>query len=228
MEKIRHMGLVPAVRAPSADLARRAVSALVEGGIAVIEIPVTVPAAYALIAEIRNLHENDIVMGAGTVLDTEAASRAIQAGAQFIVSPCLNLEVIAFCKRQEIAVIPGAFTPTEIVTAWRAGVDCIKVFPVSAAGGVKYIRSLRVPLPEVPLLPMGGVTIEDASAYLRAGAVAVGVGSDLVDVAALAQNRDDVLIQRAREYVARIREAQVGAFIPSSANHANQQQETTG
>lgn len=227
MERIRQMRIVPAVRVPSADYAKRAVAALVAGGITVVEIPVTVPGVYQLIAEIRKTSGQDILIGAGTVIDTNAAKRAIQAGAQFIVSPCLNLDVIACCKRQDVAIMPGALTPTEIVTAWQAEADCIKVFPVSALGGVSYLKAIRAPLSKVPLMPMGGVSIEDAAQYIRAGALAIGVGSDLVDVAVLAQNRDDVLTRKAKEYVTRVREVQQGNSLqPNSISNSNKYRET--
>ncbi len=204
---IRRIGIVPAVRVPNADYARRAVAAIVEGSISVVEIPVTVPDVYKIIPELKERYAGKILIGAGTVIDAEAAERSIDAGAQFIVSPCLNLDVIAYCKQRDVAILPGALTPTEIVIAWKAGADCIKVFPVSAMGGVDYFKALRAPLPEVPLMPMGGVNIENAARYIQAGALAVGVGSDLVDVTSLSQNCDDALIRKAITYVTRIQEA---------------------
>jgi 2-dehydro-3-deoxyphosphogluconate aldolase/(4S)-4-hydroxy-2-oxoglutarate aldolase len=135
-------------------------------------------------------------VGAGTVLDEKQAAACIAAGAQFLLSPSLNLDVVRHANEAGIAVIPGAFTPTEIVTAWKAGADMVKVFPVSAGGGPAYIKAIRAPLPQIELVPTGGVTLETASAYIQAGASALGVGSDLADAKALKEGRTDSIVKR--------------------------------
>lgn len=206
MQRIFHGMIVPAVRAPSGELTLRAVNAIVAGGITTIEIPVTVPDALRVINLLRQKFP-DLLVGAGTVLDEATACAALMAGAQFIVSPSLHPQVIAFCKRYSIPTIPGAMTPTEVLAAWELGADMVKVFPASAMGGAGYIKALLAPLPQVRLMPMGGVNIETASDYLQSGAAALGVGADLVDIAALRSNNDDKITQKAQLYLAAVRES---------------------
>jgi 2-dehydro-3-deoxyphosphogluconate aldolase/(4S)-4-hydroxy-2-oxoglutarate aldolase len=157
-----------------------------------------------------------VVLGAGTVLDPETARLAVTAGAQFIVAPSLNLDLIRFAKRYSIVVVPGALTPTEILTAWEAGADMVKVFPVRALGP-SYIKDVLAPLPQVRLVPVGGVTVEDAADYIRAGAVAVGLGGELLSKQLIDERRYDELQERARRVVAAIREARVGGTSPVPA-----------
>jgi 2-dehydro-3-deoxyphosphogluconate aldolase/(4S)-4-hydroxy-2-oxoglutarate aldolase len=166
----------------------------------------TVPGAVELIAEVTRRAPHALV-GAGTVLDPQTALRCIEAGAQFVVSPALNLETVAACREAGVAVIPGALSPTEVVTAWNAGADLVKVFPAGAVGGASYIKALKAPLPQIALIPTGGVNLTTAADFIRAGADALGVGSDLVDLAALRRGDAAALTERAQRFVEVVREA---------------------
>ncbi|MGK3963590.1 bifunctional 4-hydroxy-2-oxoglutarate aldolase/2-dehydro-3-deoxy-phosphogluconate aldolase [Sorangium sp. So ce1099] len=207
---IEEIGIVPVVRASSGALAVRAGRALRAGGIEVLEITMTVPDALGVMHEIASKMGSHVLVGAGTVLTADAARGCIEAGAQFIVSPGLNLEVIRVAQELGKAVFPGALTPTEVITAWNAGADAVKVFPCSAMGGAKYLRALRGPLPHVKMLPTGGVNLTTARDFIEAGAVALGVGGELVDTAALEAGQDEVLTERAREFLSVIRAARAG------------------
>ncbi|AUX44559.1 2-dehydro-3-deoxyphosphogluconate aldolase [Sorangium cellulosum] len=201
VRRIEEIGIVPVVRAPRGELAVRAARALCAGGIEVIEITMTVPDALSVMHEIASRMGDHVLVGAGTVLTADAARGCIEAGAEFIVSPGLDLEVIRAAHDLGKAVFPGALTPTEVITAWNAGADTVKLFPCSAMGGAKYLRALRAPLPEVKLMPTGGVNLTTARDFIEAGAVALGVGGELVDAAALAAGKDEVLTERAREFM---------------------------
>jgi len=207
IQRIKDVGLVPVVRAASADEAMRAVEAIKEGGVSVLEITMTVPGALGAIAEVAKRFGDEVVVGAGTVLDAETARACILAGARFIVSPSLNLETIACCRRYGIGVLPGALTPTEVVQAWTAGADFVKVFPAGALGGASYLKALKAPLPQIDLVPTGGVSLKTAADFIKAGASALGVGTDLVDVKALREGKASVITERARQYVDIVREA---------------------
>lgn len=172
--------LIPVIRAQTASQACQVVAALQAGGVHVAEITMTVPGALEAMREVTATYNNSVLLGAGTVLDAETARLAILAGAKFIVSPHLDLETIKMAHRYSVCVIPGCLTPTEIMTAWSAGADFIKVFPCDAVGGVKYIKALRGPLPHVDLAPTGGVDLNTAAAFIAAGAAALGVGTALV------------------------------------------------
>jgi 2-dehydro-3-deoxyphosphogluconate aldolase / (4S)-4-hydroxy-2-oxoglutarate aldolase len=201
MGRIRDLGLVPVVRAQSAEEAIRAIDAIRAGGIDVLEVTMTVPDAVPLIAQVAKRFGNDAVIGAGTVLDAETARAVILAGAQFVVTPTLRAETIACCKRYGVPVFPGALTPTEVLTAWEAGADMVKVFPCSAVGGASYIKALKAPLPQVDLVPTGGVNLETAADFIKAGSSALGVGADLVDLKALREGKAEVVTERARKLV---------------------------
>ena len=205
--RIEAVGIVPVVRAPSPELAMRAAEAVMAGGISVFEITMTVPNAPAVIRSLIERLGDRAVVGAGTVLDAEAAHLCIEAGAAFIVSPGLDLGTIAAAHERGVPVMPGALTPTEVITAWKAGADMVKIFPASAVGGAKYLKALRGPLPDVKLLPTGGVNAQTAGEYIAAGACALGVGGELVDPAALARGDDALLTERARELVAAVQAA---------------------
>ena len=205
--KIRETGVIPVVRATSADEAMRAIDAIREGGIAVLEITMTVPGAVAVIAEVTKRFGNDALVGAGTVLDPETARACIESGAQFVVSPALNLETIAYCREREVAIMPGALTPTEVVQAWNAGADFVKVFPAGAVGGPSYLKSLKAPLPQIELVPTGGVNLKTAADFIKAGAAALGVGADLVDIKAIREGQAGIITERARQFVEIVREA---------------------
>ena len=205
--RIRDLGLVPVVRAQSAEEAIQAIDAIRAGGIDVLEITMTVPDAVPLIAQVVRKLGPDAVVGAGTVLDAETARAVILAGAQFVVTPTLKAETIACCKRYGVPVFPGALTPTEVLTAWEAGADMVKVFPCSALGGASYIKALKAPLPQVDLVPTGGVNLETAADFIKAGSAALGVGADLVDLQALRRGDAELVTERARKFLSLVAEA---------------------
>jgi len=207
IQRIRDTGLIPVVRAESAELAMRAVEAIKTGGVDVVEVTMTVPGAIDMIAKLAATFGTEVLIGAGTVLDPDIANRCVQAGAQFIVSPALNEETIAFCRRNDVAVFPGALTPTEVVHAWNAGADAVKVFPAGAVGGASYLKALKAPLPQIELVPTGGVSLKTAADFIKAGAMALGVGADLVDLKALRENHDEVITERARQFLEIVGEA---------------------
>jgi 2-dehydro-3-deoxyphosphogluconate aldolase / (4S)-4-hydroxy-2-oxoglutarate aldolase len=210
LNKCREIGLVPVLRAESESQALALASAIGAGGVTVLEVTMTVPGAIRVM---RKLVEErpEILIGAGTVLDAETARMCILEGAQFVVSPALNLKTIEMCHRYGVAVLPGALTPTEILTAWQAGADVVKVFPASALGGAKYLKSVKAPLPQVEMIPTGGVSQSTATEFLEAGAFALGVGADLVNPKAIADGHPEVITENAAKYLAivrRFREAQ--------------------
>jgi 2-dehydro-3-deoxyphosphogluconate aldolase/(4S)-4-hydroxy-2-oxoglutarate aldolase len=209
LERIRSVGLVPVIRARSADEAAQVADAIQAGGVGILEITMTVPGAVDVIREVVG-RGGDALVGAGTVLDPESARACMDAGARFIVSPSLNLDTIALCREAEIAVLPGALTPTEVVTAWNAGADLVKVFPAGSVGGPSYIKALKAPLPQIDVVPTGGVNLKTAGDFIRAGASALGVGADLVDLAAVRRGEASTVTERAREYVRVVQEARQG------------------
>lgn len=177
-EGILARGMVGIVRAPSAQAAVQIAEACIAGGITALEVAFTTPDTLGVLRTLRERHGADVLLGAGTVLDTETARAAILAGAQFIISPGVNVETIALCQRYQVLAMPGAMTPTEIVTALQAGADIVKVFPAEMFGPA-YIKALRAPLPQAPLMPTGGVTVENLQEWFASGAVAVGIGGSL-------------------------------------------------
>lgn len=195
--------LVPVVRAPSAKQAETAVHALRKGGITIFEVTLTVPNAVELIATLVEHYKSDpkVLVGAGTVISVDDAERCLKAGSEFIVSPGFDLEMVKLCKKQDIAIMPGALTPTEVIAAHRAGADMVKIFPCSAMGGAKYLKALRAPFPDIPLLPTGGVSKENAKEFLAAGASALGVGANLVNIEAMETEGPDELSRRAQEFL---------------------------
>jgi 2-dehydro-3-deoxyphosphogluconate aldolase/(4S)-4-hydroxy-2-oxoglutarate aldolase len=197
---LRTIGLVPVLRAHSVAHALALADAIAAGGVTVLEITMTVPGAIHVMRKLAETRP-DILIGAGTVLDPETTRHCILEGAQFIVSPALNIATIEMCHRYSIAALPGALTPTEIVTAWQAGADVVKVFPASAMGGASYLKSLKAPLPQVELIPTGGVSLATAEQFLAAGAFALGVGADLVDHKAMAEGRPEAVTETARKYL---------------------------
>ena len=207
LKRLEEIGVIPVVRAASAEEAVAVAEAIGEGGIPVLEITLTVPGAVKVIAELSKRFGDQVLVGAGTVLDPEAARECIDAGARFVVSPALNLQTIELCKREGIVILPGALTPTEVVTAWNAGADAVKVFPCSAVGGAKYLRALKAPLPQIKLVPTGGVSLATAKDFIAAGAWALGVGADLVNNEAIRSGDRGSVISAARDYVAAVRNA---------------------
>ena len=180
--------------------ARSVVEAIAAGGVTTVEVTMTVPGAPDLIRTLSN-ERKELLIGAGTVLEPETARECIAAGARFIVSPATNFDTIEYCNEVETVVMPGALTPTEVVNAWDVGADVVKVFPADSMGGAKYLRSLKAPLPHIKLIPTGGVDQSTAAGFIKAGAEAVGVGSDLVDLAAIREGRADAITAAARSYL---------------------------
>ena len=195
------------IRADSADAATAVVEALVEAGLVVAEITMTVPGAIDAIASVRKRFGDNVVVGAGTVTDADSARRAVDAGAEFIVTPCLVPEVIDAARRAEVPVLPGALTPTEVLHAFRLGGDMVKIFPAQNVGGASYLRALRGPFPEIPLVPTGGVTLDNVREMFDAGAAAVGVGSELISKDALARRDYAAIGALAGQFLAAARKA---------------------
>jgi 2-dehydro-3-deoxyphosphogluconate aldolase/(4S)-4-hydroxy-2-oxoglutarate aldolase len=206
LDRIREIGLIPIIRVDSTDLARRAVEAVRKGGISIVEITMTVPGAVRMIEELSADSSLDMLIGAGTVLSPEKARDCLNAGAQFIVCPVLHPRTIAFCNDEDVVVLPGGMTPTEIEHAWSLGADLVKIFPAGEVGGPGFIKALKGPLPKIKVVPTGGVSLTTARAFLDAGAEALGVGGDLVDVSALKQGRDAYITERAHQYMEIVRQ----------------------
>jgi 2-dehydro-3-deoxyphosphogluconate aldolase / (4S)-4-hydroxy-2-oxoglutarate aldolase len=207
LQRVHEIGLIPVLRAQSATEALQLADAIAAGGVSVLEVTMTVPGAVDVIRQIVEHSGDRMLVGAGTVMDPETAQACMQAGARFIVSPSLNLKTIEICRLRGIAVFPGALTPTEVVTAWDAGADAVKVFPCSAVGGAKYLKALKAPLPQIELIPTGGVSLATAAEFLAAGAFALGVGGDLVDNAAIARGEPEVVTRNAEKYLQMVRAA---------------------
>jgi 2-dehydro-3-deoxyphosphogluconate aldolase/(4S)-4-hydroxy-2-oxoglutarate aldolase len=198
---IEHAGLIPVLRARNAAQAHAVVRAMMAGGVTVVEVTMTVPGALDVLKELKQEYGAKLLLGSGTVTTAEEAEATIEAGAEFVVSPSLHPEVIAATKASGKLSIPGGLTPTEIITAWRLGADYVKVFPCSAMGGASYLKSLLAPFPHLKLIPTGGVTLDTAESFLRAGARALGVGSDLVNLAAIDQGTPEKITAAARAYL---------------------------
>jgi 2-dehydro-3-deoxyphosphogluconate aldolase/(4S)-4-hydroxy-2-oxoglutarate aldolase len=207
LKRIREIGLLPVLRANSIDEALALAEAIEAGGVTALEVTMTVPGAIEVIRQLAKQTQGRILIGAGTVLDPETARACMLAGAEFIVSPALNVKTIEVCRRYSVPVMPGALTPTEVLTAWEAGADVVKVFPCSALGGAKYLKALKAPLPQIELIPTGGVSLSTAAEFLAAGAFALGVGGDLVNPKAIAEGKPEIITQTAREYMEIIRKS---------------------
>jgi 2-dehydro-3-deoxyphosphogluconate aldolase / (4S)-4-hydroxy-2-oxoglutarate aldolase len=199
--RIEEIGIIPVVRASTVEEANRAVEAICAGGIPAVEITMTVPNAVSVIRELAQQRGKDVLIGAGTVINAAQAESCILAGAQFLVSPGLSLSVLAEAKNHSILAIPGALTPTELMTAQEHGATLLKIFPCGNVGGPKYLKSLKGPFPKAMLIPTGGVNAASAADFIAAGAFALGVGSDLVDAAALREGNLDKITTAARELV---------------------------
>jgi len=197
---ILETGVVPVVRTSSAESAIRSIEAIHRGGIRAAEITMTVPGAIKALEKIADQFGDTIILGAGTVLDPETARSCMLAGAQFFVTPALNLKTIEAARRYSKPIMPGALTPTEVLTAWEAGADAVKVFPCSAVGGAKYIKALKAPFPQIEMIPTGGVNLDTAADFLKAGACAVAVGGELVDAETIKAGKYEVFEERARQY----------------------------
>ena len=211
LTRIAATGVVPVVRAASGEEALAVVEAIRAGGVDVIELTMTVPGAIEVIRELARRCGEDVVLGAGTVLDAETARACMLAGARFVVSPILDEPTVAYCRTYGVPAMPGALTPTEVVRAWRVGAAMVKVFPCSALGGASYIKALKAPLPQIDLLPTGGVSLATAGDFIRAGASAVGAGADLVDLGRIRAGQPAAITEKAREYVQAVARARAQA-----------------
>ncbi len=205
--RILETAIIPVVRAGSPREARMAAEAVCLGGIPIVEITMTVPGAVEVIRDLVKSSGAEVLIGAGTILDPDAARRCFDAGAQFLVSPGLSLETLALAVRENKLMIAGALTPTEIITAWNAGADLVKVFPCGQVGGANYIKALKGPLPQIPLVPTGGVNLQTAADFIRAGAAALGIGGELVQSEALKAGKAAVITENARKFLEIVRQA---------------------
>ncbi len=197
--------IIPVVRAKSAQEAMRIVEAVKEGGINTMEITMTVPGAIGVMEEVAKKFGSDNLLAAGTVLDAETARLSILAGAEFIVGPCLNIELIKICRRYSKIVIPGAMTPTEILKAWEMGADIVKVFPAGNLGGPSYIKAIKAPLPQVLLNPTGGINLDNAADFIKSGASVISVGSALVDKKAIREKKFEIITEKARKFLEEVK-----------------------
>lgn len=205
--RIADVGIIPVVRALSAQQALLAAEAVCAGGIPIVEVTMTVPGAIDVIAQLAKIAGNEVLIGAGTVLDAETAQRCLDAGAEFVVSPGFDLPTLNLVRSKKVLVIPGALTPTEVLTAWKAGADLVKVFPCGNVGGAKYIKALKGPLPQVPMIPTGGVNLDTAADFILAGSEALGIGGELVSPSSLKSGQARQIVDAAKKFVAIVREA---------------------
>jgi 2-dehydro-3-deoxyphosphogluconate aldolase/(4S)-4-hydroxy-2-oxoglutarate aldolase len=206
---IRELGLIPIVRAHSPEDAFRAVEAIVSGGIHIAEITMTVPNAIRVMERVVERYGEKVLLGAGTILDPESCRTALLAGAEFIVTPSLDVRVIELARRYSKPCFPGALTPTEVVAAWQAGADMVKIFPCGPVGGPKYIKALKGPFPQIDFIPTGGVNLETTPEFIKAGAAAVAAGGELVDAKALGEGNLEVITSNARKFVEAVRSARM-------------------
>ena len=221
-ERILEVGIIPVVRASSAGEACIAAEAVCKGGIPIVEITMTVPGAVELIRELVRSCGSEVLIGAGTVVNAEAARHCIEAGAEFLVSPGLNLQTVAFAAAAGKLIMAGALTPTEVMAAWEAGADFVKIFPCGQVGGAKYIKALKGPFPQIPFVPTGGVNLNTAAEFLEAGAVALGVGGELVQAEALKTNKPEIIVENARKFLAIVQHSRAqlkSAHADAKATH---------
>ena len=204
-QRILEVKIVPVVRASSAQQALGAAEAVRAGGIPIVEVTMTVPGAIEVIAVLSRSMGGQVLIGAGTVLDADTAQRCLDAGAQFLVSPGFDAETVALARRRNVLAMPGALSPTEVITAWRAGADFVKIFPCGNVGGPAYIKSLKAALPQIPMIPTGGVNLQTAGAFLSAGAAALGIGGELISRAALEAGDFGAITKAAEQYVAAVK-----------------------
>jgi len=200
-QTLERVALIPVLRARNASQAHAVVQALLAGGVSVVEVTMTVPGAVNLLKELKNEYGTKCLLGSGTVTTADQAEATIDAGAEFVVSPSFHPAVIAATKAHNKLSIPGALTPTEVITAWNEGADYVKIFPCSAMGGASYLSSLLAPFPHLKLIPTGGITHHNAASFLEAGAKAIGVGGDLVSLAAIDEGKPEVITEAARAYL---------------------------
>jgi 2-dehydro-3-deoxyphosphogluconate aldolase/(4S)-4-hydroxy-2-oxoglutarate aldolase len=200
-EAIERVGLIPVLRAKNKVQALAVVKAMLAGGVNTVEVTMTVPGAVDVLKALKAEYGNDLLLGSGTVTTAEQAQATIDAGAEFVISPCLNLDVIRCTKANGKLSCPGALTPTEVITAWNAGADVVKIFPCSAMGGASYLKALLAPFPFLQLIPTGGVSVSTAKSFLDAGARALGVGSDLVNLKAIEDGKPEIITEQAKAYL---------------------------
>lgn len=200
-ETIERVGLIPVLRAKSTAQGRAVVEAMIAGGVNIVEVTMTLPGAIDLLKELKRAYGSQLLLGSGTVTTADQAQATIDAGAEFVVSPSLHPEVISAAKRNGKVSCPGALTPTEAITAWNAGADYVKIFPCSAVGGASYLKALLAPFPHLKLIPTGGVTLQTAASFIQAGARALGVGSDLVNLAAVDSGHAETITETAKAYL---------------------------
>lgn len=210
--RIKQIGIIPAIRLSSADDALFAAEAVVDSGIPILEVTMTVPNALDVISRLA-LHNSELVVGAGTISDVETAHRCLDAGALFLTSPGFIPEIVDFALQRDVVVFPGALTPTEIMTAWKSGADFVKVFPCSTFGGASYIRALKSPFPHIPLIASGGVNQQTAAEFIRSGAIALGIGRELIHPDAVKRRERDWIRELAGRFLQMINEAR-GQQLP--------------
>jgi 2-dehydro-3-deoxyphosphogluconate aldolase/(4S)-4-hydroxy-2-oxoglutarate aldolase len=213
--RIEEVGIVASVRVPTSSYAHYAAETVYNAGIPVAEITMTIPGAFNVIGDLAKSHP-DMIVGGGTVLDQETARRCVDAGAKFLTSPGLVLEVVDFALKSDVVIFPGALTPTEVITAWKAGVDFVKIFPCAQVGSDRYIRALKVPFPQIPLIASGGVNQQTAADFILAGATALGIGTELIPSEAIIQRREQWVQELARRYLATVKEARVRKMASTS------------
>jgi 2-dehydro-3-deoxyphosphogluconate aldolase/(4S)-4-hydroxy-2-oxoglutarate aldolase len=220
-DRILEIGIVPVVRASSPREARMAAEAVCEGGIPIVEITMTVPGALEVIRELAKNSASGVLIGAGTVLNAEAARRCLDAGAQFLVSPGLNLHTVELAVREGKLIMAGALTPTEVMAAWEAGADFVKIFPCGQVGGAKYIKALKGPFPQVQFVPTGGVNLTNAAEFIEAGVAALGVGGECVQAEALKANKPEIIVENARKFLAIVQQTRARMKSPGIAAGGN-------
>jgi 2-dehydro-3-deoxyphosphogluconate aldolase/(4S)-4-hydroxy-2-oxoglutarate aldolase len=204
--RIVEIGIIPAVRLYSESEALFAAEAVCSSGIPIVEVTLTVPSAVRIIGELTR-HNTDIVVGAGTIFDVETAARCLDAGAGFLTSPGLDLEIVEFALKHNVVILPGALTPSEVMAAWKAGADFVKVFPCAPVGGPDYIRALKAPFPQIPLIASGGVNQKNAGDFILAGAAALGIGQQLIHENAIKRRQRERIHELARRYISMVRDA---------------------
>jgi 2-dehydro-3-deoxyphosphogluconate aldolase/(4S)-4-hydroxy-2-oxoglutarate aldolase len=215
-DRIVEIGIVPVIRGSSAREAHLAAEAVCRGGIPIVEVTLTVPGAIDVIRELVRTSGGELLVGAGTVRNPDIASKCLDAGAQFLVTPGINLRTIDLAVQAKVLMISGALTPTEIMMAWDAGSDFVKVFPCGEVGGARYLKALKAPMPDIPLVPTGGVTLKTAAEYILAGAAALGIGGELILKEALRSNKLDIISENARYLVALVRRTREGMSRPEA------------
>lgn len=208
--RVSEIGIVPVVRASNSKQALLAAEAVCAGGIPIVEVTMTVPGAIEVIAQLARTAGDNVLVGAGTVLDAETARQCISAGAQFVVSPGFDRETVEIVNGEGKLMMAGALTPTEITAAWKTGADFVKIFPCGSVGGPKYIRTLRGPFPQIPFVPTGGVNLETAADFIRAGAAALGISGELVQAEALRSSNAERITENARKFLEIVKNARAG------------------